>query len=216
MKPEYVLPERNSDAFNCPRCHVYANQKWFFLKGSERADGHGLQAEDQTFKVSKCDKCYAVTIWRGDAIIYPPFGAAEPPNSDMPAEARADFEEAASILSTSPRGAAALLRLAIQRICIALGEPGKNLNADIAALVAKGLPVGVQEALDTVRVIGNEAVHPGQIDLKDDRPLANALFKLVNIITEKMFTEPRQLQDIYQSLPEGALDAIDKRDGADG
>ena len=49
-----------------------------------------------------------------------------------------------------------------------MGEKGKDINTDIGNLVKKGLPIKVQESLDILRVIGNEAVHPGQLDLKDD------------------------------------------------
>src|SRR5690348_4056488 len=92
------------------------------------------------------------------------------------------------IYSRSPRGAAALLRLAIQKLCIELGEPGKNLNTDIGSLFRKGLPVTVQQALDAVRVIGNEAVHPGQIDFADTPEITGTLFNLVNFIAEKMIS----------------------------
>jgi len=64
-----------------------------------------------------------------------------------------------------------------------------------------------------VRVIGNEAVHPGTIDLRDDRTTANKLFKLVNFIAHKMITEPREIDEIYGSLPEDKKDGIRKRDG---
>ncbi len=46
-----------------------------------------------------------------------------------------------------------------------LGNPGEDINADIAALVKDGLWADLlQRALDVVRVTGNEAVHPGQTD----------------------------------------------------
>jgi hypothetical protein len=85
--------------------------------------------------------------------------------------------------------------------------------ADIAALVQKGLLPGVQEALDSLRVIGNDAVHPGQIDLRDDIDTATSLFGLLNYIVEQMITRPKELQTIYSKLPPGALAEIQKRDG---
>ena len=53
-----------------------------------------------------------------------------------------------------------------------LGEKGEKLDDDIANLVKRGLNPTVQKSLDIVRVIGNEAVHPGVLDLKDDRDTA--------------------------------------------
>ena len=83
----------------------------------------------------------------------------------------------------------------------------------IKNLVSKGLPAAVQKSLDVVRVIGNDSVHPGQMDLRDDMETAKALFKLVNLITEKMITEPKEVEAIYDSLPERSKKAIEKRDG---
>jgi len=68
-------------------------------------------------------------------------------------------------------------------------------------------------ALDAVRVIGNNAVHPGQIDLTDDVATATALFGLVNFISEKMISEPAEIKRLYDLLPAGALAQIQKRDG---
>ena len=97
----------------------------------------------------------------------PVSGQSPLPNVEMPRNVREYYTEAAEIISRSPRAAAALLRLAIQVLCKELGENGNNINDDIASLVAKGLPAVVQQSLDVVRVTGNEAVHPGQIDTCD-------------------------------------------------
>jgi hypothetical protein len=152
-------------------------------------------------------------LWLEEAMIFPSDGNAPLPNPDLPEDIKRDYEEARAILNRSPRGAAALLRLAIQKLCKFLGEPGIDINADIRALVRKGLSEQIQKALDIVRVIGNEAVHPGMIDLRDDPALAGTLFKLVNMIAEKMITEPREIDDLYAGLPEGKREAIDRRDG---
>ncbi|MEN9421908.1 MAG: hypothetical protein RLZZ107_1387, partial [Bacteroidota bacterium] len=112
----------------------------------------------------------------------------------------------------SPRGAAALLRLAVQKLCIQQAEKGKDINKDIANLVKKGLSTTIQQALDALRVIGNESVHPGQIDLRDDPDTAQALFRLLNKIAETMITEPKQIQEIYDKIPESKKIAIDDRD----
>jgi hypothetical protein len=122
------------------------------------------------------------------------------------------YEEAAGIMVKSPRAAAALLRLAVQKLCKALGEKGKDINDDIGNLVKQGLPIQVQQSLDAVRVIGNNAVHPGEINA--DNPAAVALlFGLLNVIVDRMITQPKKIQEIYGALPPKILDGISKRDG---
>ena len=106
-----------------------------------------------------------------------------------------------------------MLRLAIQTLCGHLGESGKNINSDIASLVKKGLSPVIQKSLDVVRVIGNEAVHPGTLDLKDDRDTASKLFRLVNLIAEQMISHPKHVHAMYEELPESKKNEIEKRDG---
>ena len=80
-------------------------------------------------------------------------------------------------------------------------------------LVTAGLSTKVQQALDTVRVIGNEQVHPGQIDVRDEPDTASSLFTLVNIIVRELITEPREVEAMYASLPDSKQQSIDDRDG---
>lgn len=134
------------------------------------------------------------------------------PNKDMPDEIKADYEEARQILEDSPRGAVALLRLAVQKLMPHLGGKGKNINDDIAKLVEKGLSKTIQKALDALRVIGNEAVHPGQMDIKDDTDTASKLFRMMNIIVQTQISDQKEIADIYESLPESKREAIEKRD----
>jgi len=93
-----------------------------------------------------------------------------------------------------------------------LGQKGKNINDDIGALVKAGLPVQVQKALDVCRVVGNNAVHPGEIIFDEDNQVVNTLFGLVNFIVDNQITQPKQLAAMYDALPEKARDGIEKRD----
>ena len=165
--------------------------------------------------VSVCFECEELSVWIHDRLVYPRAGEAPPASPDLPEELRRDYDEASSILDRSPRGAAALMRLVIQKLCIHLEQPGDNLNADIAALVRAGLDPQIQKALDFVRAIGNNAVHPGQIDLRDDRATAAVLFTLVNLIVERLISVPKHVDEAYGSLPGSVLQQIAKRDGAE-
>jgi len=210
MNIPFSPPKYNTSAFNCPHCGAFSNMVWSQL----RAPGIGALAMVQNCLVCVCSRCHLYSIWVNKKMEYPlPTGVANP-NDDLPIEIQADYNEAASIARLSPRGAAALLRLAIQKICIFLGEKGNNLNTDIGKLVKIGLPQKVQQSLDALRVIGNEAVHPGELDLKDDYDTADALFKLTNFIAEKMISEPKEIEEIYEmKVPNSKKEQIAERDG---
>ncbi|MEO8338409.1 MAG: DUF4145 domain-containing protein [Nitrospirota bacterium] len=162
--------------------------------------------------LSQCYNCKNYAVWVHDRLIHPTAMAGPPPNHDLPPDVLRDYEEAGRIVNESPRGAAALLRLAIQKLCVVLGEKGQKIDDDIANLVKKGLAPMVQQALDAVRVIGNEAVHPGTLDLRDNRDMAMRLFGLVNIIAEQIISNPKHIQELYDKLPENKRKAIEKRD----
>jgi Domain of unknown function (DUF4145) len=164
--------------------------------------------------LSKCFNCDKIAVWVNERLVFPEHKTTTQPNSDLPDNIIRDYEEARSIVDLSPRAAAALLRLGIQRLCAHLGESGKDLNNDIKNLVAKGLDPIVQQSLDIVRVIGNESVHPGTIDLNDDRETAIRLFNLVNAIADQMISHPKKVREMYGKLPEEKRKAVEARDAA--
>jgi hypothetical protein len=162
--------------------------------------------------LSECYTCKKMAVWIRESLVFPNNRTGPDPNVDIPTDIARDYDEARSILNFSPRGSAALLRLCIQKICWHLGCDQKNtLDQNIAELVEQNLDIRIQQALDVVRVVGNNAVHPGTIDLKDDYETAQQLFKLVNLIAEVMITQPKHVKDMYESLPEGVREAIEKR-----
>lgn len=187
------------------------NSGLVFLEQNEQ--GIYLNKKINNLFLSQCYNCKKFAIWVHDQLVHPTAMVGPSPNPDLPSDVLQDYEEAGSIVGQSPRGAAALLRLAIQKLCVVLGEKGERIDDDIASLVKKGLNPMVQKALDAVRVIGNEAVHPGTLDLKDDRDTATKLFKLVNIISEQMISNPKHVDELYGKLPESKREAIEKRDG---
>ena len=206
--------------FTCPYndCRTYAVQHWGEPNGLAIRYGHGSYGSRQQGTVpavnfSRCEACDREAIYIGGQIVLPGETDAPPPAVDLPEDCVPDYEEARAILPRSPRGAAALLRLVIQKLLPHLGATKKAIDGAIGELVAAGkIKTQIQQALDTVRVIGNESVHPGEMDLRDDRETALAIFRIVNLIVETEITEPKRLEALYASLPKSKLDGIANRD----
>ncbi|MDA2920954.1 DUF4145 domain-containing protein [Desulfobacterota bacterium AH_259_B03_O07] len=163
-------------------------------------------------KSSTCARCEKVALWYKDIMLYPTFSSAPMPIEEMPEDVKSDFNEARNVVDASTRSAAALLRLAVQKLMPHLEQKGNNLNEDIGKLVKTGLPERVQESLDALRVIGNNAVHPVGLDIKDDRDTALKLFILVNTIIELTIGRKKLIDELYDKVPESSKEAIKKRD----
>lgn len=204
---KYCSPTDRSRQFHCIHCGVYAKQRW-----GELYFGRAISGGKSPITYCRCDHCAKDIYWHASKMILPTAVTAEPPHHDLPDEVKRDYEEARNVFAASPRAAVALLRLAIQKLMIEIGEKGKKINDDIASLVAKGLPIEVQQALDFCRVVGNNAVHPGEINLDDTPDMGHHLFSMINFIVEDRISRPKKISDLYGRLPEGALAAIQKRD----
>lgn len=207
---KYIQPEVFKESFTCPNCGVLSKQRWNWSTWGLET-GYRQDFKDNNIRVAHCDHCNQPSLWIDNKMYSPETGNAPFPNPEMPENVKKIYLEAASITTKSPKGAAALLRLSIQLLCKELGEKGENINNDIKELVKKGLPPIVQQSLDIVRVTGNDAVHPGQIDT-DDINVVNRLFELTNVIVEYMIALPNKVSGIYETLPEGKKEGIEKRD----
>jgi len=211
MKQQYFPPEFKKEQFTCPHCGVLAKQEWSHIV----EDWYKRTPFFYIF-VSHCtnNACQQYSLWMDGRMVIPDMEGVPYPNDDLSDQIKEDYMEARSILSRSPRGAAALLRLGLQKLCRQLGESGKDINTDIASLVKKGLRPSIQKALDIVRVTGNESVHPGVLDMKDNREVALKLFELVNLIADVMISEPKRVDELYENvIPEEKKKAIAGRDG---
>ncbi len=166
------------------------------------------------FSIATCAACEDFTLWIDRSLIYPKKISLPQPNSDMDEDIKSLYLEAATVFIDSPKGATALLRLALQKLLKQLGESGENINKDIKELVSKGLSSKIQQALDILRVVGNHAVHPGQIDLNDNAEIALKLFQVLNFIADEMITKPKELEKLYDVIiPEDTKEHIKQRDG---
>ena len=216
---KHIQPNIDDKSFHCPNCGVLAEQTWsssINCHYSGRLANGGIGSTSYHLmdtSIAKCNYCEKVSIWIKAKMVYPLTGNVEMANSDLPEDIIKDYNEAKDIVNISPRGAAALLRLAVQKLCIHLGEKGKNINTDIASLVKKGLPATMQKALDSVRVVGNNAVHPGVINFDDDSDTAFALFGFVNVICEVLISQPKKIEEYYnKNVSDGVQKMIKVRD----
>ena len=205
----YHAPRHNKAAFNCPHCGAYAHQLWVPLFGDDHTEG--FSRVERLFSC-QCSACKNPSLWLHEQMIYPAHSTAPAAHDEMPEEVKVDFDEARSIVNASPRGAAALLRLGVQKLMKHLGGKGANINDDIKSLVADGLSSDIQQLLDYLRVVGNEAVHPGELNLNDTPEVALDLFDCLNHIVEEQIARPRRNRERYAKLPQRQRDAIDKRD----
>ncbi|MCG8017724.1 MAG: DUF4145 domain-containing protein [Candidatus Thiodiazotropha sp. 'RUGA'] len=167
-----------------------------------------------SFAISTCESCGDIALWINQEIIYPRKSTIDPPNKDLEEGIKSLYLEAANIFKDSPKGATALLRLALQMLLKQIGKEGRNINSDIRELVTDGLSPKIQQALDLLRVVGNNAVHPGQINLDDNQEVALKLFHILNFIADELITKPKELEALYNDVvPESTRNHIAQTDG---
>lgn len=208
-------PAYRSKAFDCPICNAYSHMQWTRIRTVENSSG---------VDAANCNHCGQDNIWvsvlgqynvvEQSEMVFPQYTINVQPQEDMPDDVKKDFNEAKSIFHQSPKAAAALLRLSLQKLCIHLDEKGKNINDDLKELVKKGkLSTDIVQAADTIRITGNNAVHPGEMDDNDIDYIASKMFGLINLIVRKTISEPKEVKELFELTPEKAREAIVKRDG---
>ena len=225
MNTAFREPKFNESSFTCPHCGVLAQMKFFiphkvqqiindnlsclFIANSTQNNIDNIRyylnfyaKYGNSFAV--CQNCNETSIWINQEMVYPKARLTPLPNKDLPDDIKTDYEEASKIMQDSPRGACALLRLALQKLMIHL-EEDRNLDKAIQSLIDKQkIDKTLQKALDSVRVIGNSAIHPNELDVKDNVEIAAALFKIINYIAEKILSDKREIEEIYSLLPESS------------
>jgi hypothetical protein len=210
----YIKPELNKKLFTCSFCGGNNQHAWnFYCRNATYLYlGGPFSESEDVLGISVCEVCKNFTIWLNGKQIYPLSSGIEEPNIDMPEDIKNLYLEARDVYPISKKSSAALLRLALQLLCKNLGEKGENINNDIANLVKKGLPEVIQKALDTLRITGNQAVHPGELNLEENIELVESLFWILNFIVDETYSKKKKINELYNKLPKNLLNAIEKRD----
>lgn len=130
MNNSYKPPKFEGDSFNCPYCGAYSHMKWYNLFYAER--GYICLNE---WSIAQCSCCNNRMFWFEDKMVYPDIITAPMPHIDMPQDIKDIYLEAREISNKSPKGASALLRLALQMLCNQLVNSNKTINDMIGELV---------------------------------------------------------------------------------
>ena len=138
-----------------------------------------LKVRMANLHLSSCHSCNGFALWVGERLTFPI-------NVDKtPALAEEDFEEAAAILTKSPRGATALMRVCIQKLMPLLKQDGKNLDDWMSSLVRKGLEVDIQQAMEVLQILKNDLVQPTSLDTQEDKEMALRFVDSLKAILER-------------------------------
>lgn len=232
----YEGEQRISKGFTCPHCNAFAAHSFKVEDINTGADETSVGiVVYNVLIVSTCQSCNINSLWikqgissylpsfyksninkddkEFEKLIFPGRMTDVPtPNKDMPEDVFKIYAEACLVLQHSPRSSIALSRLAIEQLVDYLEANGKNLNEKIGDLVSKGLPVTIQQMLDSVRVIGNNAVHPGQIEIEGNTDLAISLLTFINLIVDNQISQPKAIQSTYNLIPDSYKKSIEQRD----
>lgn len=208
---KYEAPQINKKSFTCIYCDTLSQQEWYYSDVSSKGYFGCSGIGEFRLSTSTCNACNGKIIWKDNKIIEPKSSIAPVALEEMPEVVKSIYNEAATVVSDSPRSACALLRLAIENLCTDL-VPSGNLNTKIGKMVEQGLDVRVQKALDVVRITGNDKIHPGQISEVDTIEVAKSMFELVNFIVDKLIIQPSKIDNMFSGLPEEKKEQIKKRD----
>ncbi|TDJ86175.1 DUF4145 domain-containing protein [Campylobacter volucris] len=211
---KYIKPFFKGRAFNCPHCRAYSSMRW-----DDFCDYSGVTikgVEGYSFFESTCYHCERSVIWylkdKNPKIFFPK-EVAIPPEENMPENIKEIYEEASLILGDSPRASCALLRLALQELMKYLKEniqiynglKNRNISEDIKEIINIGnfyqeQKEMLEEAMNSIRLVGNKASHPSELDINDNSEIANILFEMINFIVGEIITKPKEREERLNKL----------------
>lgn len=214
-------PYFQSTAFICPHCGKNEHQTWDWPKLIHKIKGTW---EYHNLRYSDCQWCKWRMVWlesytpitlskdkKENRIIFPiNYNRKSKIKflNDTPEIIIDDLKEAASIIDLSPRWSCALLRLALQKFLDEIifkinWNKKKTVDESINFLLnEKILSQDIINIMHTLRIVWNEAVHPWQMDLKDDKETALKMFDFFNYLIKTIISDNKDKIKIFDMLPE--------------
>jgi Domain of unknown function (DUF4145) len=165
----------------------------------EYQDPRTLKVKLVNLHVSRCYSCKGFAIWVRDRLVFPIRGK-EPPDiieGDFKEVIKGDFkeieedktaddiQEATAIFNSSPKGAAALIRICIRKMMPLLEQSSKSLDDNISSLVRKGLEVEIQQSMDLRQVLRQSPLKPTQFD-EEGNETATRMFASLKEILKRL------------------------------
>lgn len=159
-----------------------------------------LETYTNLFYFENCEVCQSTRIY--DALsgckIHPKTSDIAKPNKDMPQNIKDLYNEASSVFELSPRSSLAIIRLALDLLCIELeAKKEDSLFKKVEWLYEENVINDELKVLaHGVRGFGNDAVHPRNIDEKIDPKDAMLVFELINIIVDEKITKVKRKNEL--------------------
>lgn len=191
-------PTFRASPFTCPHCGVLAQQSWAPMAAKN-------QPIDPDIERSKCRNCNRHAYWAWEQLVAPAVPFGPPPNDDLQGPLLDVYQEARDVAGRSPRAAAALLRLLVERLVHELdgvGHEGERLQVKVDRLRDDGkIDAGTYEAMLAVKIAGDGALHTGQIDTEaeDQGEVVVVLFGIVNHIVTSTRSLHREVEALRQA-----------------
>ncbi|UED79612.1 DUF4145 domain-containing protein [Lysinibacillus sp. CD3-6] len=157
---------------------------------------------DNELCISVCEGCGVELPWQSEQNIHAPVTLIAPPDRNVPVESKLNYNEARKIYKSSSRGAATLLRIAIESLLVHL-----NLglsSADLSSMVKELSEKKKANLIDCPEHIINGLLRTclsekGKYSAREMRGKENSedvqiLFQLVNEITEEFINRGRRIE----------------------
>lgn len=156
---------------------------------------------DVELHLSVCAGCGIELAWQNDKNLCPPFTLISPPDREVPLDVKADYNEARKIYKYSSRGAATLLRIALEKLLIhlKLGSSSADLSSMVNELSQKK-KANLVECPDHIiaGLVRTCVSEKGTYSTKAINEIENPkdveiLFHLINEITEEFIKKKRRI-----------------------